>query len=114
MSICFLDDGNQQLALNISAHHNDVYIIEFAGIDKLAVCALRAMNVGGKEQAGHLFAFLFGKKRHYISPIGIADQALILSPLGSHNGVCTTCASTCSPKNSILSFVPTFVHSIGR
>src|SRR5215216_2939578 len=114
MTICFFNDWNHQLALDIPTHHNDVYIIEFASIDEFAIRPFRAMNVSGKKQTGHLFVFLFGKKRHFVPPMEVWDQALILSPLGSHSGVCTTSASTCSPKNSILSFVPTFVHSIGK
>src|SRR5215216_4812241 len=89
MTICFFNDWNHQLALDIPTHHNDVYIIEFASIDEFAIRPFRAMNVSGKKQTGHLFVFLFGKKRHFVPPMEVWDQALILSPLGSHSGVCT-------------------------
>ena len=49
-AVALADDRNGQLADHVTAHDEDVGLIVFCGIHKLAKNALRAMKIGGKEQ----------------------------------------------------------------
>jgi hypothetical protein len=64
MAIVLFYDWDQQLAGNISPHHQDIHIIEFPRVDKFSVGTFGAMQVGSKIQSGCLLMFLLRKQWH--------------------------------------------------
>jgi hypothetical protein len=69
IAVALANDRDQKLARDISAHHERIRLVELPGVDELAVGALRAVNVGGEEQAGHLLGLLLAQERHRGPPI---------------------------------------------